>query len=56
MIMINFHMSEAFWRSELKKNPCMQAGANLTSARAWVGHAAYIDFFYSYWTTFMYLY
>ena len=29
----NFHMSETFLSSELKKNPCMQAGANVTPAR-----------------------
>ena len=37
-------MSQTFLSSELKKNSCTQAGANVAPARPWVGHAAYIDF------------
>ena len=40
-----FPMSETFWSSELKKNPCTQEGANVAGVRPWVGHAANIDLF-----------
>ena len=50
-------MSETFLSSELKKNLCTQAGANVTPVRPWVGHAAYIDFLIDFdWTKIMYLY
>ena len=37
-------MSDTFLSSELKKNPCTQADANVTPVRPCV--AEYIDFFY----------
>ena len=50
-------MSETFLSSKLKKNPCTQAGANVTPARPWVGHAAYIDILIDFdLTKIMYLY